>query len=277
MRRIALFFLLFLTMATVFYSPVVAEESVEQIFISYSYGRSTTLEYQPSTTIENYKQMVLDREPYIESLDDLLLMDFYGVLYEDQSTSEDNNIKDGQTLYAGLVPRLTTVIGTDGNVIGDFNLQPHGSLSGENLAGVNLYEHQFLMGADLTFANLTNAKFGMILSTDYSRGVRLYNANLSGANLTRADLSYAELSYAELSDANLSGADFSDIGSYKYTNWDDAFYYTDNEPTWAAGMDAAWRSSVGILAIAPVPEPAAILLALVGLALLPRRSRQIGA
>ena len=62
MRRIALFFLLFLTMATVFYSPVVAEESVEQIFISYSYGGSTTLEYQPSTTIENYKQMVLDKK-----------------------------------------------------------------------------------------------------------------------------------------------------------------------------------------------------------------------
>ena len=42
-------------------------------------------------------------------------------------------------------------------------------------------------------------------------------------------------------------------------------------------MDAAWRTSVGILALAPtnaVPEPSTFLLALIGLALLPRRRRR---
>ena len=61
---------------------------------------------------------------------------------------------------------------------------------------------------------------------------------------------------------------------YNDATWTDAFYYTDNEPTWGNSMDAAWRSSVGILALAPVPEPSTLLLALLGLALLPRRRRR---
>ena len=90
---------------------------------------------------------------------------------------------------------------------------------------------------------------------------------------------------ADLSGADLSGSILTDV-SYDNTwtnddpaTWTGAFYTIDNEPTWASGMDAAWRSSVGILALAPagaVPEPAALLLALFGLTMLPRRRRTCG-
>jgi MYXO-CTERM domain-containing protein len=81
----------------------------------------------------------------------------------------------------------------------------------------------------------------------------------------------------DLSGADLSGSILTDTQYYNNATWTDAFYYTDNEPAWATGMDAAWRTSVGILALAPtsaVPEPAALFLALLGLALLPRRRRR---
>ena len=34
-------------------------------------------------------------------------------------------------------------------------------------------------------------------------------------------------------------------------NWTNAFYYTDNEPTWHARMDQAWQDYAGIVAIHP--------------------------
>lgn len=85
--------------------------------------------------------------------------------------------------------------------------------------------------------------------------------------------------------ADISGATFADLsGSQSTIDWNNAvsagaYYYTDNEPAWASGIDAAWRTSKGITAKAPllgeepptVAEPATFLLALFGLALLPRR------
>lgn len=103
----------------------------------------------------------------------------------------------------------------------------------------------------------------------------LYKANLTGALLTGA-----LLANAGLGDTNLSGSILTGVLNYNEATWTDAFYYTDSEPTWASGMDAAWRSRVGIEARDPlgegnaVHEPAAILLALFGLALLPRRRQQ---
>ena len=97
------------------------------------------------------------------------------------------------------------------------------------------------------------------------------------ADLIDADLQYAVLSGADLENADLSGSDFTNVAYYNDATWTDAFYYTDNEPTWDSGMDAAWRESVGILALGPtnaVPEPSTLLLALFGLALLPRRRRR---
>ena len=108
-----------------------------------------------------------------------------------------------------------------------------------------------------------------------------YGNNLQPyADLTNADLRYADLVWADLSGADLSGSDFTDTLYYGYATWTDAYYYTDNEPTWDSGMDQAWRDLVGIVERSSlggggaVPEPAAILLALLGLALLPRRRRR---
>jgi hypothetical protein len=135
-------------------------------------------------------------------------------------------------------------------------------------SGNNLESYADLPYADLYYADLTNAD----LSNAY-----LTNADLSEATLTNAKLYFADLDYADLTGADLSGSDFSAVFYYDNSTWTDAFYYTDNEPTWHSGMDAAWRTSAGILALAPtiaVPEPSTILLALIGLALVPRKRRR---
>ena len=77
---------------------------------------------------------------------------------------------------------------------------------------------------------------------------------------------------ANLDSADLSGSILTDIQYYIDDTWTDVFYDYPNEPTWDSGMDAAWRSSVGILRT--TPEPGTLLLALFGLALLPRRRRR---
>ena len=96
----------------------------------------------------------------------------------------------------------------------------------------------------------------------------------SGNNLEpSAQLTFTNLSGANLTGANLSGLILTDTKYYTDATWTDAFYYTDNEPTWRSGMTPSWRTSEGILALS-VPEPATLLLALFGLALLPRRRRR---
>lgn len=184
----------------------------------------------------------------------------------------------------------------DGTIVNPIQSIFGGDLS---YSGNNLESGAALTGANLTSATLTNANLTL---ADLS-SANLYHATLSHADLTLADLSsailtYADLTYALLSDANLSdanlsgallldatlsGADLSGsiLSDTNYgATWTDAFYYTDNEPTWASGMDAAWRTSVGIVERSslgegsPVPEPSTLLLALLGLALLPRRRRR---
>ena len=141
-----------------------------------------------------------------------------------------------------------------------------------DLSDANLYDAD-LEGADLTGADLGEA---FLSSADLS-GADLSGADLVGADLTDADLRYAALHGADLTGADLSGSNFSNVYHYYNSTWTDAFYYTDNEPTWHSGMDAAWRTSAGILALAPtiaVPEPSTLLLALLGLALVPLRRRR---
>ncbi len=239
--------ILLLLLAMVSCSPTTAIGM--QLFVKHNHGNTTTLEVERGDTFENLKQKIADRESDVASellVGDLLLMDSYGVLYEDGSSLQDYNIQKEQTSFSGWGGHLTPVTGTDGNVIGNFNMQPHGDLAEENLTGA-YFEVQLLMGADLTIANLTNANLGL---------VRLHNANLSGANL---------------SGATLTGL----AGRITGTTWTNSFYYTDNEPTWASGMDAAWRDSVGILAITPsaIPEPTTLLLALLALIAAPLRVR----
>ena len=146
------------------------------------------------------------------------------------------------------------------------------NLKSANLSSANLTNASGL-GVNLRMADLSGAN----LSSAYLLYASLPGANLRAADLHYADLTSAYLGSADLTDANLSGSILTDTEFYIYATWTDAFYYTDNEPTWDSGMDAAWRTSAGILALAPtsaVPEPSTILLALLGLALLPRRRRR---
>ena len=152
-------------------------------------------------------------------------------------------------------------------------------LTGADLTGATLHL-TFLNNADLIGADLTDADLNNVV---------LYNADLTNATLTGADLTDATLYYtdfsgadltnADLTRADLGGSDFSNILYYDDATWTDAYYFTDDEPTWHSGMDTAWRTSEGILALDPhthnaVPEPSTLLLALFGLALLPRRRRR---
>ena len=150
------------------------------------------------------------------------------------------------------------------------NLQSGAYLSYADLSGAYLNEADLrnanLYAADLTGADLTD--------------VDMENVDLRDAILVNADLTNAILSGTDLSGTDLSGSDFSSVRYWwndPTATWTDAFYYTDNEPTWRADMDVAWRTSEGILALPPtnaVPEPSTLLLALLGLALLPRRRRR---
>lgn len=145
-------------------------------------------------------------------------------------------------------------------------LQAAGNLNGVDFKGTDQSEMDFY-GLDLSNAKFHSTHHQMVLS----------EADFSFSVLTGADFSGAWLSLADLSGADLSGSVFTDATDFNTATWTDAFYYTDNEPTWASGMDAAWRASAGILALAPtnaVPEPAAMLLAILGLTLLPRRRRR---
>jgi len=111
------------------------------------------------------------------------------------------------------------------------NLQPDANLTGAVLAG-----------ASLPAANLAGAALV---------GASLAGAMLDNAQLTGADMSGANLAGADLVEANLSGAIFTDVESWATASWANAFYGTNDVPTWASGMDQAWRDSVGILAIGP--------------------------
>ena len=144
-------------------------------------------------------------------------------------------------------------------------LQAAGNLNGVDFKGSDQSEMDF-SGLDLANAKFNSTYLQMVLS----------EADFSFSLLTGADFSGAWLSLADFSGADLSGSILTDVGYYNEATWTDAFYYTDDEPTWAVGMDPAWRNSAGILALElpVVPEPAAILLALLGLALLPRRRRR---
>jgi len=167
-----------------------------------------------------------------------------------------------------IVDPIQSLLGGDHSYSGN-NLQPNEYLSYADLTGADLASAD-LRGVDLWYTRLDGAD---LTSADL-RGADLWETHLDGADLTSADLRGVDVWDAYLMGADLSGSQLSGVMFYNNATWTDAFYYTDNEPTWDSGMNAAWRSSVGILALAPVPEPAAILLALLGLALLPQRRRR---
>ncbi len=133
---------------------------------------------------------------------------------------------------------------------------------------------QCVFGGDYHWSG-NNLEPHAYLTSAYLTGAVLNDANFLEANLNGADLTGAQMRGADFSGADLSGSILTDTQYYTDVTWTETFYYTDNEPTWHSGMDAAWRASVGILTLAPtraVSEPATLLLLpLLGLALLPRR------
>ena len=182
----------------------------------------------------------------------------------------DANLTDSVIKLHDLSGTLFTNADLSGAILGyssitHAQLQAAGNLNGVDFKGTDQSEMDFY-GLDLSNAKFHSTHHQMVLS----------EADFSSSVLTGADFSGAWLSLADFSGADLSGSILTDSIDFNTATWTDAFYYTDNEPTWASGMGAAWRSSVGILALAPpaVPEPAAMLLAILGLALLPRRRRR---
>ena len=184
------------------------------------------------------------------------------------------NLSGAVLTYANLYGAdLTHAILTDADLtsanLANANLN-YANLIRANLSGADLYD------ADLRNANLTDTD----LRQTHLSGADLRNANLTDADLryaylTGTDLRHANLTWAKLAGANLSGSNLSIVSYYHDATWIDAFYYADNVPDWASGMDAVWRDSVGILAITPnaIPEPTTLLLALLAMAAAPLRVR----
>ena len=86
-----------------------------------------------------------------------------------------------------------------------------------------------------------------------------------GANLTGADFSGADLTGADFDHEN----DLLDVIGWATATWTGAWFHYQGEPDWPTGMV---HTDHGI--VVRTPEPRALLLALLGLALLPRRRRR---
>jgi len=164
-------------------------------------------------------------------------------------------------------------------------------LQNSDLSYANLYMVDFytanLSGAMLFGANLDTARlFGADVSGANLEGANLSNAQLvytdfSGANLTNADLRYAEIYNVLLTGANLSGIQLEGEGSAVWgdgTDWSGTYYYANNPPKWGTETDAAWGADQGITVLDPVvsvPEPATLIMLLLGLFLSPMRRRKV--
>ena len=176
---------------------------------------------------------------------------------------------------------------------------PHASLSHANLTDADLYYANLtsatltsanLTHADLLGANLTNANlhYADCTGADFT-GAILTFANFTGATdppstssqlaLTPLDemiIGGAQLHYANFSRADISGVNFTspppdplDATGWETATWTDASFHYLNQPLFPTGMI---YTDHGI--VVRTPEPASLLLALFGLALLPRKRRR---
>ncbi|MEC7502138.1 MAG: pentapeptide repeat-containing protein [Planctomycetota bacterium] len=158
------------------------------------------------------------------------------------------NIEPGVTVPAGSYLR--------------FGILTNGAFNGASFAGVNL-AGALLGGSDATGADFSGADMW---------GVEMSTAVFTNANLSDTDLHESYITEADFSGADISGTDFDGITLYVGSVWTGASYNYRNEPIWASWQDSAWQTSNGI--VVRTPEPSAILLALVGLTLVPNRRRR---
>ena len=159
----------------------------------------------------------------------------------------------------------------------------HSILFGTDFTGSDL------TGADLQFANLQYANMSDTTCTDADfRFAMLYRTNFTGATdppirtsqLTLDPLDETIVSGTQLHGANFSGADISgavfnheddtlDVVGWETATWTGAHFNYRDVPHLPTGMIF---KDHGI--VVRTPEPRALLLALFGLALLPRRRRR---
>ncbi|MEC7502139.1 MAG: pentapeptide repeat-containing protein [Planctomycetota bacterium] len=159
----------------------------------------------------------------------------------------------------------------------------HGNFTGTDFTGSDF------TGADLTYADLQNADMRNTICTDADfRFAFLYKANFTGATdapirgeqssldpLDEMIVGGANLHGANFSGADISGAVFNheddalDAVGWETATWTGARFHYRDIPHFPTGMIF---KDHGI--VVRTPEPSAILLALVGVALVPRRRRR---
>ncbi len=142
-----------------------------------------------------------------------------------------------------------------------------------------------LLGATLDSANFQSVKLWSsdmrdtsIRNSDFS-GASLGGVDFLGSDLTDTNLAAAKVYQTIFHYVNISGTDLTSLEFYDHADWTNAYYFTDNEPTWQANMDPTFRAAAGIVPLSPgssplypVPEPRAIVLsAIAAIALLTRR------
>ena len=139
---------------------------------------------------------------------------------------------------------------------------PDGDLQEVNLLGATLDSSNF-QSVKLWSSDMRNTS---IRNSDFS-GAKLGGADLLGSDLTDTTLSSAKVYQTIFHYVNISGTDLTSLEFYDHADWTNAYYFTDNEPTWQANMDPAFRAAAGIVSLAPgtsplypVPEPGAIML-----------------
>ena len=169
------------------------------------------------------------------------------------------------------------------------NLEPGANLVGADLTQAGLVEADF-SGADLTNAILIDASLN---DADFSDAVLLGAAlnqsdimgmNANGADMRGADLTLAHAPETSFRGADLTGAILSTLDGRNAdlygTDFENAYFYNNFRPYgefhWESMgvLRVTWPDIPEICQNAAVPEPAALLLALVGLWMLPRRRRQ---
>ena len=190
------------------------------------------------------------------------------------------------TLSIILLFSATAVVAAWYQKIDGTIVDPIQSVNGGDLSysGSNVEPGAVLIDADLNNATLNNATL---------TGAIFTNANLTGANFTGAigapstssqlaltPLDETIIGGAQLHEANFSGADLSgaifdhendayDAVGWELAIWTGAHFHYLNQPLFPTGMI---HTDHGI--VVRTPEPSTLLLALLGLTLVPRRRRR---